>query len=95
MCVNPTLTINTTLTVIVELKQQYETLIKFKQKPDFLRFGFGKGGQYNEWLVKVQEGAGVDFSHLEQLGYAYVGSKGEETESIKDLRQMLSETLYL
>ncbi len=87
-----------------ELKGLYTELLMFKDKSDFKTYGFGQGGPYHEWLAKVQDlkqnpdiqlslKQGIAVAELEQLGLAYVGSKGNETEAIKILTKSISEAI--
>jgi hypothetical protein len=87
-----------------EFKILYSELLKFKDKSEFKFNGFGKGGQYHEWLTKVKElkdnpdsklllQKGVVAGELEQLGLAYVSSKGKETEVTKNFNKFFSEAI--
>jgi hypothetical protein len=87
-----------------EFKSLYGELSGFKNDADFKKFGFGKGGKYSEWLEKVREfkknpdsklllRKGVLIGELEQLGMAYVGSKGKETEVTKTFNKIFSDAI--
>ena len=80
--------------IFKEFKILYNELLSFKNKPDFKIYGFGQDGPYYKWLTKVinlKENPdaklllqkGILVGELEQLGYAYVNSKGKETELTK------------
>ena len=90
--------------ISVELNKLYSELLEFKDKSDFKTYGFGKGGPYHEWLTKVHTlkenpniqlslKQGVTVAELEQLGLAYVSSKGDETEAIEILNKSVSEAI--
>jgi hypothetical protein len=75
-------------------KKLYSELLAFKEKPDFKKYGFGAGGPYRNWLLRVVElknnpnsallsQKGVLAGELESLGLAYVGSQGKETDVTK------------
>tara|TARA_R110001592_G_scaffold58212_4_gene176602 strand:+ start:327 stop:1067 length:741 start_codon:yes stop_codon:yes gene_type:complete len=87
-----------------EFKSLYGELSQFKNDADFKKFGFGKGGKYSEWLDKVRKfkqnpdsklllKKGVLIGELEQLGIAYVGSKGKETEVTKTFNKIFSDAV--
>lgn len=87
-----------------EFKSLYDELLSFKGKSDFKKFGFGKGGKYNKWLSNVEDlknnpdsklllQKGVLAGELELLGFAYVGSKGKETEVSKSFNKVFSEAI--
>ncbi|EDP95880.1 hypothetical protein U8527_12190 [Kordia algicida OT-1] len=87
-----------------KFKSLYRELNEFKNDADFKKFGFGKGGKYNEWLENVREfkqkpdsklllKKGVLMGELEQLGMTYANSKGKETEVTKNLNKIFSETI--
>lgn len=87
-----------------EFKSLYGELSEFKNDADFKKFGFGKGGKYSEWLEKVREfkqnpdsklllKKGVLIGELEQLGMAYVSSKGKETEVTKTFNKIFSDAI--
>ena len=87
-----------------EFKSLYGELNGFKNEADFKKFGFGKGGKYSEWLEKVREfkqnpdsklllKKGVLIGELEQLGMAYVSSKGKETEVTKTFNKIFNDAI--
>ncbi|RMB57990.1 hypothetical protein EAX61_10225 [Dokdonia sinensis] len=87
-----------------EFKSLYGELSEFKNDADFKKIGFGKGGKYSEWLEKVREikqnpesklllKKGVLIGELEQLGMAYVSSKGKETEVTKTFNKIFSDAI--
>ena len=87
-----------------EFKSLYGELIGFKNKADFKKLGFGKGGKYSKWLEKVREfkqnknsklllKKGVLIGELEQLGMAYAGSKGKETEVTKTFNKIFNDVI--
>lgn len=76
--------------VLSEVKSLYTELMGFKSKKDFKEYGFMIDGPYNSWLKRVKElkdnhdpeiliDKRIFIGDLEQLGFAYVGSKGKET----------------
>ena len=60
-----------------EFTTLYKELLAFKGKKDFHAQGFGAGGPYSSWLVRVNA-AGL--GDLRQMGMDYMRSKGQETE---------------
>lgn len=87
-----------------EFKSLYGELNGFKNDEDFKKLGFGKGGKYSEWLEKIREfqqnpdsklllKKGVLIGELEQLGMAYVNSKGKETEVTKTFNKIFSDAI--
>ena len=87
-----------------EFKNLYSELLEFKDKSDFKANGFSQGGQYHEWLIKVKGlknnpdsklllQKGVVAGELEQLGLAYVSSKGKETEVTKNFNKFFAEAI--
>ena len=87
-----------------EFKALYTELLNFKDKNDFQIFGFGEGGPYNSWLKSVEElknntdskillKKGVLIEELEQLGLAYVVSKGKETEVTKNFNRIFTDAI--
>lgn len=90
--------------LFAEFKSLYQELLDFKDKGDFKQYGFGEGGPYNKWLKKVEElknspdsklllQKGVLIGELEQLGLAYVSSKGQETEVTKNFNKIFSDAI--
>lgn len=90
--------------LFAEFKSLYQELLDFKDKADFKQYGFGEGGPYNKWLKKVEElknspdsklllQKGVLIGELEQLGLAYVSSKGKETEVTKNFNKIFSDAI--
>ena len=91
--------------VFEEFKSLYINLISFKNKEDFKKNGFGAGGSYHKWLKDVEEiksnpdskllsRKGVLIGELEQLGFAYVNSKGKETEVTKTFNKIFTEAIF-
>lgn len=87
-----------------EFKTLYSELLDFKDNSDFKNYGFGQGGPYHEWLTKVKNlkdnpdsklllQKKVLAEELEQLGFAYVSSKGKETEVTKNFNKFFSEAI--
>ena len=87
-----------------EFKTLYSELLEFKEKSDFKNYGFGQGGPYHEWLTKVKDlkenpdsklllQKSVVAGELEQLGLAYVSSKGKETEVTKSFNKFFSDAI--
>lgn len=90
--------------VFEEFKMLYNNLLEFKSDEGFIEYGFGEGGPYNDWLEKVEElknntdsklliQKGLLAGDLEQLGLAYAGSKGKETEVTKSFNEIFSEAI--
>lgn len=87
-----------------EFESLYNELLSFKNKADFREFGFGTGGPYNKWLKNVENlknnpdsklllKKGLLFGDLEQLGIAYVNSKGKETDFTKEFNKIFTEVI--
>lgn len=85
-----------------EFKVLHSELLTFKNEPDFIKYGFGSGGPYNTWLKSVQAlkknpdskllvKKGVLVGELEQLGYAYMTSKGKETDATQSLNKFFED----
>jgi len=85
--------------ILEEFKTLYSELLEFKDKSNFKKYGFSQGGSYHVWLSKVKNlkenpdsklliQKGIVAGYLEQLGLAYVGSKGKETEVTKSFNQL-------
>lgn len=77
--------------IIQKSKSLYLQLKDFKDKSDFHIMGFGVGGPYNNWMIKIEElekdpnanllmEEGVVVGDLKMLGLEYMKSKGKETE---------------
>ena len=90
--------------LFAEFKSLYQELLDFKDADDFKQYGFGEGGPYNRWLKKVEElknnpdsklllQKDVLIGELEQLGLAYVSSKGKETEVTKNFNKIFSDAI--
>jgi hypothetical protein len=81
--------------IFSEFKRMYYDLLRIKGEPNFKQLGLvGTNSPYNYWYVKIQElktnpeckllgRKELLFSELEELGYAYEASKGEETDATK------------
>lgn len=91
-------------TIFEEFKTLYGELLEFKNKSNFKKYGFGQGGLYHSWLTKVKNlkenpdsklliQKGVVAGYLEQLGLAYVDSKGKETEVTKRFNKLFSNVI--
>lgn len=91
--------------VFGDFKSLYIALISFKNKEDFKNYGFGVGGPYYKWLNSVEDiksnpdsklllRKGVLIGELEQLGLAYVNSKGKETEVTKTFNKIFTEAIF-
>lgn len=87
-----------------EFKTLYIELLDFKDKSDFKTYGFGQGGPYHGWLIKVKDlkenpdaklllQKDVVAGELEQLGLAYASSKGKETEVTKNFNKFFSDAI--
>lgn len=87
-----------------EFKTLYQELMTFKNSTDFKANGFGAGGSNSAWLEKVQGlknnpdsklllKKGIVAGELEQLGLAYAGSKGQETEVTKTFTKIFEEAI--
>jgi hypothetical protein len=90
--------------VFGEFKTLYQELQTFKNSTDFKANGFGAGGSNSAWLEKVQGlknnpdsklllKKGIVAGELEQLGLAYVNSKGQETEVTKTFTKIFEEAI--
>ena len=90
--------------VFRQFKSLYEELKGFKDKQDFKKYGFGKGGPYNKWLKAVEElenspdsklllKKGIVAGELKALGLEYVNSKGQETEVTKYFNKIFSKAI--
>ncbi|HMI64946.1 MAG TPA: hypothetical protein VK517_02855 [Cyclobacteriaceae bacterium] len=90
--------------VFAEFKSLYNELLKFKNAENFKRYGLTEGGPYNNWLKKVEDlknnhaddiliEKSIFITDLEQLGFAYVGSKGKETEVTKTFNEIFSNAI--
>ncbi len=90
--------------IFEEFKTLYSELLEFKDKSNFKKYGFGQGGPYHVWLTKVKNlkenpdsklliQKDVVAGYLEQLGLAYVGSKGKETEVTKSFNKLFSNVI--
>ena len=90
--------------VYFEFLKLYNELLEFKSNDNFVKFGFAKGGNYNEWLKNVETlkddpdanlllDNNLIVGDLLNLGFAYVGSKGKETKVTKDLDDWISNNL--
>jgi hypothetical protein len=90
--------------VFGEFKTLYLELLTFKSTSDFKTNGFGAGGSNRDWLDKVKKlkdnpdsklllKKGVVAGELEQLGLAYAGSKGQETEVTKTFIKIFEEAI--
>ncbi len=71
----------------------YDKLMKFKDTPDFKKFGFALGGSNRSWLKKVEylyrTTKKETYGHLMTLGMHYATSQGKETKITKALRNKL------
>lgn len=87
-----------------EFKLLYSELLSFKDETEFKKFGFSVGGPYNVWLKNVEDlkdnpdtklllEKGVLAGELEQLGFAYVSSNGEENETTEYFNKTFSEAI--
>jgi len=83
--------------VIDKFIAYYHELLSFKSKSDFITYGFGRGGNYYQWLEKVHQfetDANTQIliklrvvpNDLEGLAMEYVSSKGKENEATKLFR---------
>lgn len=90
--------------VFAEFKSLYKELRTFKSTADFKTNGFGAGGSNGAWLEKVKGlkanpdsklllKKGIVAGELEQLGLAYVGSKGQETDVTKTFNKIFEEAI--
>lgn len=75
-------------------------LDQFRKGKNFNRFGFAIGGNNNRWIKKVEKLSlsKNNYTHevavlLANIGYAYVTSKGNDSEHIKELRQLFNEKI--
>ena len=89
----------------LEVKKSYDELIVFKDKEDFHKFGFGKGGMYNDWLINIQNlvnnpmakkllSERIVIGEIQSMGMEYINSRGKETETTKMFRKDLENAFY-
>lgn len=93
--------------VFGEFKIHYQRLLTFKNTSDFKAKGFGGGGLITEWHDKVNKlkenpdskllllKKSIDVGDLKQLGLAYAGSKGVETEITKRINIIFEDAIIL
>lgn len=90
--------------MFTEFKTLYVELLSFKDSENFKLYGFGNGGDYKEWLTKVEElknnkdakllvHKGIVAGELEQLGILYASSKGKETDATKFFNKTFKEAI--
>jgi hypothetical protein len=80
-----------------ELLKFLNELDGFKMSESFALYGFGQGGPHLQWLNRLRDaksrvspGVGrLGFGMLEELGMAYVASRGQETDKTKHFRSEL------
>ena len=74
-----------------KVRQLYNSLMAFKNNSDFHEVGFAVCCQYNNWMKEIEllrhskfsdslENQGYSLIDLQQIGLAYLRSKGKETE---------------
>ena len=75
-------------------------LDEFREGKNFNRFGFALGGNNNWWIKKVEKLSLSKDNHthevavlLANIGYAYVTSKGNDLDRIKELRELFDEKI--
>jgi hypothetical protein len=82
----------------------YQELLEFKGNPDFVKYGFGMGGPFANWLPGVQSLKSESKNKnkgdilqvagdIEQLGLQYMTSKGEENVTTAYLHKVIKETI--
>ena len=87
-----------------EFKGLYLELMRFTNTSEFKKYGFGAGGKYKDWLIRVEElkenpdselllKIGITVADLEMLGLEYASSRGESTENIKYFNKIFVEGL--
>jgi len=90
------------INVFKEFEKLYRELNRFKSKNDFKKYGFSVNSPYHNWLKKVEKlkshpssketlKKGFVVAELESLAFAYVASKGRETELTRFFNQIFSE----
>ena len=78
-----------------ELLEFLNELDGFRMSESFALYGFGQGGPHLQWLNRLRDaksrvspGVGrLGFGMLEELGMAYVASRGQETERTQHFRK--------
>ena len=75
-------------------------LDEFRKGKNFKRFGFAIGGNNNGWIKKVEKLSSSKNNHthetaslLANIGYAYVTTKGNDLDRIKELRELFDEKI--
>ena len=76
-----------------QIQSLYNELMAFKGKSDFIAKGFGRGGEYNNWLnevtklknkktedMEMMRHCGFVTGDLEMLGMEYISIKGKESD---------------
>ena len=82
----------------------YAALLQFKDNPDFWQYGFGRGGEYYDWLKHVQAldkkyssqlclKTGLLFGNLSVMGLEYRRSQGAETQVTQSFRKDIEKAL--
>lgn len=91
-------------TSLAKFKELYEELLEFKSNTNFIEYGFGLGGEYNSWLLRVKKfqksqaskaliNRGFLASELTQLGLEYVTTKGNENKRTTYLNNLFTKGL--
>lgn len=78
----------------------YEELIQFKDKPDFIQFGFAEISPYKEWYNKVENlskkvgeqntAYAMILGEIMTLANEYCSSRGKETKITQELKHRFS-----
>ena len=88
-----------------EVKKSYDELLSFKDKKEFHKIGFGKGGNYYGWLDNIEKQIddpisklvlrdGLVVGEIQSMGMEYIKSKGKETETTKLFKKDLDKIFY-
>jgi len=87
-------------------EQLYNELLSFKSSDDFAEYGFGQGGNYYQWLERVNKlennpkakllskNKGLLAGELLQLGLEYTKTKGDENEITLFFNKAFEKSLY-
>ena len=72
----------------------------FRLSENFVKYGFSSGGKYNEWIQKAKSLSQTSIKKekrkaniLVLIAYAYVTSRGKDTNAIEDMRIKYNEIL--
>jgi|LSQX01.3.fsa_nt_gb hypothetical protein len=90
--------------VLGHYESLYRELLGFKDKPEFLKYGLGAGGPYNNWLRKVNELGNDKYSKillkksiatgdLINLATEYINTGGKENEFTRTMNGIITEAI--